>query len=137
MAEALPRPWTIEDFLAWEAQQDERYEFIDGVIVAMTGGSIAHATIIGNVYHALRTRLVGGPCRPLVDGPRLVIARPPRRRTVLHDPHVALPRPPTSASLSPQVLARRRQCSRMTLAVRGRAGGARPSRPMLNGEGSS
>jgi len=74
MSEPLPRPWTVDDFLAWEAQQEERYEFIDGVIVAMVGGSVAHATIKGNIHAALRARLRGGPCRPIIEGPKVVTA---------------------------------------------------------------
>ena len=45
MTEPLPKPWTVEDFLEWEAQQPERYEFIDGRILGLVGGSAAHATI--------------------------------------------------------------------------------------------
>jgi len=32
MAEPLPKPWTLDDFLAWEEQQPERFEFVDGVL---------------------------------------------------------------------------------------------------------
>ena len=63
MAEPLAKPWTVEDFLEWEAQQPERYEFTDGMIVMMGGGSVAHATIRDNLLAALRSRLHGGPCR--------------------------------------------------------------------------
>jgi Uma2 family endonuclease len=45
VTEPLPKPWTVEDFLEWEAQQPKRYEFIDGHILGMVGGSAAHATI--------------------------------------------------------------------------------------------
>ena len=50
MSEPLPKPWTVEDFLEWEAQHPERYEFIDGRILGMVGGSAAHATIKGNMF---------------------------------------------------------------------------------------
>ena len=33
MSEPPPKPWTVEDLLEWEAQQPERYEFIDGLIL--------------------------------------------------------------------------------------------------------
>jgi Uma2 family endonuclease len=65
MASQLPRPWTVDDFLEWEAAQPERYEFIDGMIVGMVGGSVAHATIRDNVTAALRSRLRGSGCRAL------------------------------------------------------------------------
>ena len=72
MTEPLPKPWTVEDFLEWEAQQPERYEFIDGRILGMVGGSAAHATIKGNVFAALRARLQGGPCRVFVESLKVV-----------------------------------------------------------------
>ena len=36
------RPLTETEYLAWEACQDIRHEFIDGAVVAMTGGSLCH-----------------------------------------------------------------------------------------------
>jgi Uma2 family endonuclease len=72
VSEPLPKPWTVEDFLAWEAQQPERYEFIDGRILGMVGGSAAHATIKGNVFAALRARLQGGACRVFVESLKVV-----------------------------------------------------------------
>jgi hypothetical protein len=32
MARARPHPWTVEDFLAFEAEEPERYEFVDSVV---------------------------------------------------------------------------------------------------------
>jgi Uma2 family endonuclease len=72
MTEPLPQPWTVEDFLEWEAQQPERYEFIDGRILGMVGGSAAHATIKGNVFAVLRARLQRGPCRVFVASLKVV-----------------------------------------------------------------
>jgi Uma2 family endonuclease len=72
VTEPLPKPWTVEDFLEWEAQQPERYEFIDGRILGMVGGSAAHATIKGNVFAVLRGRLQGGPCRVFVESLKVV-----------------------------------------------------------------
>ena len=43
------KPWTVDDFLAWERRQAERYEFVGGVIRMMVGGSNAHTIIKGNV----------------------------------------------------------------------------------------
>ena len=72
MTEPLPKPWTVEDFLEWEAQQPERYEFIDGRIIGMVGGSAAHAAIKDNVTSALNVRLRGGPCRAYSEGLKIV-----------------------------------------------------------------
>ena len=60
---AARKPMTVEQFLAWEAEQDLRYEF-DGVVpVAMTGGTRAHAEIQRNLTIAVGGRLRGTPCR--------------------------------------------------------------------------
>lgn len=59
----LPPPWTVEEFLAWEREQEERHEYVDGVIRMMTGGTLDHNTITGNVASGLRSGRRGGPCR--------------------------------------------------------------------------
>ena len=72
MSEPLPKPWTVDDFLAWERRQPERYEFFGGMIRMMVGGSNAHTIIKGNVFAALRDRLQGRPCRALAEGAKVV-----------------------------------------------------------------
>jgi Uma2 family endonuclease len=42
------------DFLAWEERQEARWEFLDGVITMMAGGTIDHNKIVDNVAAALR-----------------------------------------------------------------------------------
>ena len=59
---ALPKPLSLDDFIAWEERQDLRYEYDGLVIEAMTGGSIPHGRIQANVIIALGERLRGGPC---------------------------------------------------------------------------
>ncbi|MFN8928142.1 MAG: Uma2 family endonuclease, partial [Rhodospirillales bacterium] len=69
---AVPKPWSVEQFVAWEEEQEDRYEFVDGVIRMMVGGTAAHSTIIGNVFSLLRHQLTGKPCRPFVETPKIV-----------------------------------------------------------------
>ena len=57
---------TLNEFLAWEALQPERHEFVDGDIFAMSGAEERHVTTTLNVAMALRQHLVGGPCRALM-----------------------------------------------------------------------
>lgn len=53
---------TLDEFLAWEREQDLRYEF-DGVQpIAMTGGTLNHSVIAVNLVALLRGRL-RRPCR--------------------------------------------------------------------------
>jgi len=72
MGQPLPKPWTVAEFLEWERQQPERYEFVDGVIRMMTGGTAQHTTIKGNLFNVLRNTLRGSRCRPFVDGIKVV-----------------------------------------------------------------
>jgi Uma2 family endonuclease len=74
MAKVRPHPWTVEDFLAFEADEPERYEFVDGIVRMMTGGSAAHSAIKGNVFAELRTALRSGRCRVDVDELKVVTA---------------------------------------------------------------
>ena len=64
MNHALRRPMTADEFLAWEAKQELKWEFDGFQPVAMTGGTGAHALIQINLTTALRSRLRGKPCLP-------------------------------------------------------------------------
>jgi Uma2 family endonuclease len=63
MADTLLRPMTTAEFLAWEARQETRHEFVGGRIVAMTGGTRRHNTAGLNVASYLSQRLRGHKCR--------------------------------------------------------------------------
>ena len=66
------RPWTVETFLAWEEQQELRYEF-DGVRpIAITGCTVALDAIQVNLVAGLGSRLRGRRCR--VHGDSLKVA---------------------------------------------------------------
>jgi len=54
---------SLEQFLAWERDQELRYEFDGFQPVAMTGGTVEHSEIATNLVEALRRRLQGKPCR--------------------------------------------------------------------------
>src|SRR5712671_6007726 len=54
---------SLDDFLAWEREQPERYEYAGGVAMMMTGGSLDHSTIASNFWTALRDGLRGSACR--------------------------------------------------------------------------
>lgn len=54
---------TAEDYLAWEATQSERHDFLNGEVFAMAGAEDRHVTAAGNFYMALRQHLAGTRCR--------------------------------------------------------------------------
>jgi Uma2 family endonuclease len=54
---------TVEEYLALERSSEIRHEYVDGGMVAMTGGSAEHSLIIGNLVAELRAQLKRRPCR--------------------------------------------------------------------------
>ena len=64
---SFPPRWTVEEFLDWEREQEERYEYVDGVIRMMVGGTLDHNTIALNIATRLRALLGGGPCRVFME----------------------------------------------------------------------
>jgi Uma2 family endonuclease len=61
MDTVLDRPWTIETFLAWEDRQEGKHEFDGFRVIPMTGGSLAHQTIVFNLCVLLGRLLAGSP----------------------------------------------------------------------------
>ena len=62
MSQVRRRTMTPDEFLAWGANQELKWEFDGFDPVAMTGGTDAHAAIQANVIIALGNRLRGKPC---------------------------------------------------------------------------
>ncbi|MEH2411232.1 Uma2 family endonuclease [Nostoc sp.] len=58
-----PPKMTVEEYLEWESQQDVRYEYANGEVFAMTGGTISHNDIALNLYRALYPHLRSRDCR--------------------------------------------------------------------------
>ncbi|MBW4485389.1 MAG: Uma2 family endonuclease [Tildeniella torsiva UHER 1998/13D] len=54
---------TVEAYLTWEPAQELRYEYINGEVVAMTGGTLPHNDIALNLYTLLRPHLKQRGCR--------------------------------------------------------------------------
>lgn len=57
------RRTTYDEYLALEARSDTKHEYVDGVVVAMAGGTLEHARLAAEVVHLLRGSLEGRPCR--------------------------------------------------------------------------
>jgi len=75
MGQAAPKHrFTGSDYLAWEATQTERHEYVAGEVFAMAGAEDRHVTVAGNVYMALRQHLAGSPCRTYMSDMRLHVA---------------------------------------------------------------
>jgi len=77
----VPRPYyTLDEYFALEHAGDARYEYWDGEIVCMSGGSQAHLQISNNVFFRLRLQLSDKPYRAYTaDLPVLTPTLPPYR----------------------------------------------------------
>ncbi len=54
---------TPQEYLDWEPLQGIRYEYIDGGVYAMTGGTLPHSEIAVNLTTLLKNHLRGKGCR--------------------------------------------------------------------------
>jgi Uma2 family endonuclease len=62
---ATPQPcqMSVEAYLDWEPQQEIRYEYINGEVYAMTGGTIPHNDIAINLLSAVLPQIRAQGCR--------------------------------------------------------------------------
>lgn len=65
--------FTPDEYLEWEQQQGLRYEYINGEVFAMTGGTIPHNTIAVNLATAIRNHIRGTGCRVFINDAKLGI----------------------------------------------------------------
>ena len=75
---ALPRRSTmsVEEYLQLDRDSiDTRYEYIDGHVVMMAGGTLDHATISANTISTLRNLLRGSSCRVFTTDARVRISQ--------------------------------------------------------------
>ncbi|MDQ2906154.1 MAG: Uma2 family endonuclease [Chloroflexota bacterium] len=67
---------SVEDYLALDRNSLEtRYEYIDGYITMLAGGTLDHATIGANIISILRCLLRGSSCRVFTSDARVRLSR--------------------------------------------------------------
>mgnify|MGYP001794260921 CR=1 FL=1 len=64
---------TPEEYFIWEETQSIRHEYLNGEIYAMSGGSINHSDIAGNILALLKTHMRGRGCKVLNSDARVNI----------------------------------------------------------------
>lgn len=69
---------TPAEYFVLEAAAEERHDYVDGLVVAMAGGTIRHSLVIANVIGEFRSKLRGSPCR-VYDSNLKIKARQYRR----------------------------------------------------------
>jgi Uma2 family endonuclease len=66
---------TPEEYFEWEEKQPLKYEYIDGQVFAMTGGTIPHSEIGVNLAAALKNHLRGKGCKVLMADAKVGISK--------------------------------------------------------------
>ena len=74
MAELARKPMSLDEFLDWQAGQEQRHELVDAQPVMMTGGTVAHDFVRSRLTTSIGMQLRGKPCRLAID---VRIACPP------------------------------------------------------------
>ena len=69
-----PPKMSFGEYLEWELQQEIRYEYFNGEVFAMTGGTIPHNDIALNLYTALRPHLHSRGCRANVSDVKVQVS---------------------------------------------------------------
>jgi Uma2 family endonuclease len=65
---------TPQEFLIWEEEQILRYEYLNGKVIAMTGGTIPHNQVAVNLAALLKTHLRGKGCKVLTSDAKIAIS---------------------------------------------------------------
>jgi Uma2 family endonuclease len=65
---------SLDEFLVWERDQPDRYEYAGGVATMIAGGSLDHATIAVNLTTALRQAARGTGCRSFGSDAKVLAA---------------------------------------------------------------
>lgn len=65
---------TFQEYLKWEVQQDSKYEYVNGEVYAMTGGTIPHSAIAVNLLAALRPHMRGRSCQVLSSDAKVALS---------------------------------------------------------------
>jgi Uma2 family endonuclease len=70
-----PPQMTPAEFLQWEEKQEFRHEYVNGEVVAMTGGTIPHNDLALNLYRALYDQVRSHGCRINVSDVKVKVRR--------------------------------------------------------------
>jgi Uma2 family endonuclease len=65
--------YTLEEYLALERESEVRYEYWNGEVFAMSGGTLYHDRIMGNVFDLLRTQLRRKGCEVFTNNMQIKV----------------------------------------------------------------
>lgn len=74
MSQLAQKPFvTLAQYLEAEELSAEKHQYCNGTVVAMAGGTMAHARVVTNLGGILFAALRGRPCRPFSEAQRIVV----------------------------------------------------------------
>jgi len=71
---------TIEEYIEFDKNSEERWEYFDGLVVSMSGGTLAHNQISSNLLSGLRTSALARGCQVLPADMRIKVPKAPPYR---------------------------------------------------------
>ncbi len=69
-----PDYYSPKEYLSLERKSQQKNEYLNGKIVAMSGASRNHNLIAGNIYHELRLKLIENPCELFISDMRVKVS---------------------------------------------------------------
>ncbi len=73
---AIPkRKMTMEEYIEFDKNNEGRWEYFDGEVFDMAGGSLNHNRIAKNILTTLENKLEGAPCEALPSEMRLKVPK--------------------------------------------------------------
>ena len=96
---------TEEEYLAGEELTDERHEYVDGKVYAMSVPTDTHGEISGRIFNSLYDLLEGNRCRPWMGNMRVRLGFLNRTLHYIPDVLVACDDPPRDPRFREQPLA--------------------------------
>jgi Uma2 family endonuclease len=66
---------TLQEYLSWELSQETRHEYVHGLVLAMTGASRAHGTILMNLSAFIQPKLRNSGCEAFASDMKLVLPK--------------------------------------------------------------
>ncbi|MBD1843163.1 Uma2 family endonuclease [Cyanobacteria bacterium FACHB-63] len=60
-----------QEYLKWEEQQEIRYEYAEGEVYVMTGGTLPHSGVAANFIFLLKNHLRGRGCQVFTSGAKV------------------------------------------------------------------
>lgn len=64
--------WTVEEYLAFDRESEERWDYYRGEVFNMSGASLPHNQIAGNAFASLHTQLRDRDCLVLITDQRVM-----------------------------------------------------------------